>query len=132
MYLIDTSVWIDFLRGNASEAVEKLKQLLRDRVPVGITSAIYQELLQGAESEAHFEKFRDYFGSQRFYHPLDPVVSYCEAARIYFACRRRGITVRSTIDCLIARIAIEQDLALLQSDRDFPGIAQAVPELRLA
>ena len=132
MYLVDTSVWIDFLRGSSTEVVETLKTLLRNRVPLGITAMIYQGLLQGAASEADFKRFRQYFGSQRFYHPLDAVASYLAAARIYFVCRRQGITVRSTIDCLIARIAIEHELILLESDRDFEGIAQALPQLRRA
>jgi len=55
-----------------------------------------------------------------------------EAARIYGACRAAGVTIRSSVDCLIARIAIEHDLALLHDDRDFEDIARVVSELRLA
>jgi len=47
-----------------------------------------------------------------------------EAARLYFVCRRKGVTVRSTIDCLIAAIAIEHKALLLHDDRDFDAIAR--------
>ena len=132
MYLVDTSAWIGFLRGADTAVVNRLRQLLQHGETVGLTAIIYQEILQGAESIQRFEQFRDYFGSQRFYHPLDNKESYVEAARLYFSCRRQGITIRSTVDCLIARIAIEHDLLLLHQDRDFEQLAQVIPELKLA
>ena len=74
----------------------------------------------------------EYLGSQPFYHPRDPVESYREAALIYFRCRRAGVTVRSAIDCLIARIAIEHEVIVLHDDRDFENMAGVIPELILA
>jgi predicted nucleic acid-binding protein len=99
---------------------------------VGLTGVIYQEVLQGVYSESEFERVSEYLGSQAFYHPLDPVQSYTEAARMYFDCRRAGITVRSSVDCLIARVAIEHGLMLLHDDRDFEKMAEVVSELVLA
>lgn len=93
---------------------------------------IYQEVLQGVSSRGEFDRLSEYLGSQTFYHPRDPVESYREAALIYFRCRRAGVTVRSAIDCLIARVAIERELILLHDDRDFENIAEAIPELTLA
>jgi predicted nucleic acid-binding protein len=46
-------------------------------------------------------------------------------------CRRKGMTIRSTIDCLIAQIAIEHDLELLHSDRDFENMVSVIPELKI-
>lgn len=69
---------------------------------------------------------------QSLYHRKDTLSAYTEAARIYFRCWREGITVRSTADCLIARIAIEHDLILLHNDRDFEQIAIVVEDLNLA
>ena len=63
---------------------------------------------------------------QQLFHPKDPVESYAQAARIYFACCRKGITVRSTIDCLIAQIALEHDLFLLHNDSDFIAMATVI------
>ncbi len=131
-YLVDTSVWIEFLNGKPGPAVDQLKTWLMVGKVVGLTATIYQEILQGAASEAHFQKFQTYFSQQPFYHPLDPVASFAEAARIYFLCRRRGLTIRSTTDCLIARVAIEHNLVLLHNDRDFESMATVIPALRLA
>jgi predicted nucleic acid-binding protein len=99
-------------------------------IPFGITSVIYQEVLQGAKSEEEYRVVNKYLVTQRFYHPIDPVGSFARAARIYFDSRRSGITIRSTIDCIIAQIAIEYDLFLLHNDRDFDAMAEVV-QLRI-
>lgn len=127
MILVDTSVFIDFFRGNQSPTVSYFDIILRRAIPFGITSFTYQEILQGAKSETEFEDLQKYLSTQRFYYPKHPVNSYAEAARIYFLCRQKGMTVRSTIDCLIAQIAMESDLILLHSDGDFELIAKVVP-----
>ena len=93
---------------------------------------IYHEVLQGVSSREEFDRLSEYLGSQTFYHPREPVESHREAALIYFRCRRAGVTVRSALDCLIARIAIEHDLTLLHADRDFESMAGVIPELTLA
>jgi predicted nucleic acid-binding protein len=54
-----------------------------------------------------------------------------EAARLYQACPAAGVTIRSTIDCFIAQLAIEHDLVLLHGDRDFERMAEVAPNLRL-
>lgn len=132
MYLVDTSAWLDYLQGRDTGASELLAEVLDRGIPFGITGSIYQELLQGAASEKDFAKLVEYLGTQRFYHPEDPVDSYRQAALLYSRCRRAGITIRSTIDCLIARQAIEGNLFLLHNDRDFVNMARVIPELKLA
>jgi predicted nucleic acid-binding protein len=97
-----------------------------------LTGVIYQEVLQGVSSESEFERVSEYLGSQIFYHPAEPVESYREAALIYFRCRCAGVTIRSAIDCLIARVAIEHSLMLLHDDRDFEMMAEFEPDLTLA
>ena len=128
--LIDTSVWIDFIRGGSRASTARLRGALDRGVLPAITSSIYQEILQGAIDEKMFREFRSYFRGQQFLHPLDPLESHERAARIYFGCRRKGLTIRSTIDCLIAQIAAEHDVPLLHDDRDFEQIAQVLPKLR--
>ncbi len=59
--------------------------------------------------------------------PLDPVAAHVEAARIFYDCRRRGLTVRSSTDCLIAALALEQGHTLLHDDADFDTIARVRP-----
>lgn len=130
MILVDTSVWIDWLRGTTTEAVQRLERILEGGIPFGITGVIYQEILQGADSAASLQRLADYFGSQRFYSPLDTLTTHKGAAELYQACRNQGITIRSTIDCLIAQIALEHELMLLHSDRDFDRLREAAPRLQ--
>ena len=131
MYLVDTSVWVDYLRGKATPQVRTLKELLAGEEIVGVAPIILQEILQGADSDQRFEKWRKYFAGLCCYVPTDSVESYVAAARLYQVCRRAGKTPRSSNDCLIAQIAIEHKLALLQDDRDFVAIAAVSPELQL-
>lgn len=127
MILVDTSILVDFLKGGNKCGSAKLENILSQRIPFGITSFIFQEVLQGASSEKDFAMLRDYLKTQYFYHLKDPVQSYENAARIYVDCRKRGITIRSTIDCLIAETALEHDLLLLHDDKDFENMSQVVP-----
>lgn len=126
MILVDTSVLIDLFKGRENEITSRFRSLIEQQVPFGITSFIYQEILQGAKTEKEYATLKEYLSSQRFFHPKDPVESYAQAACIYFACRRKGITVRSTIDCLIAQIALEHDLFLLHNDSDFLAMAPVI------
>ena len=127
MILADTSVLIDFLQGRGTESGHRLKTVLQQGIPFGINSFIYQEVLQGAKSEKEYRLLKKYLETQRFYHPKDPVESFARAARIYFDCRRKGVTIRSTIDCIIAQTAIENDLYLLHNDSDYDAMAKVIP-----
>lgn len=131
MFLIDTSIWIDYLRRNETRQVRWLRRILDLDFPFGITSQIYQEVLQGADSEPSFDRLKAYLGSQVFYHPEDPVAHAQAAAQLYFQCRRRGFTIRSTIDCSIAQTAIEFQLVLLHADRDFDHIQEVNGDLQI-
>jgi predicted nucleic acid-binding protein len=127
MILVDTSVLIDFLRVVPGEGSRKFEAVLRQGIPFGITSFTLQEILQGAASEKEFSLLNKYLSTQRFYHLKDPVRSFAEAAQIYMKCRKKGITIRSTIDCLIAQTALEHDLLLLHNDSDFTAMAKIIP-----
>lgn len=131
MYLVDTSVWIDYLRGRATQHVRALRELLAGEEIVGTAPIILQEILQGADTVERFDQWRKYFTGLCCYVPADPVESHVAAARLYQSCRRAGKTPRSSNDCLIARIAIENALILLHNDRDFETIAAAAADLRL-
>lgn len=131
MYLVDTSVWIDYFIERKNSAVQFLEEILNNNLPYGITGFIYQEILQGVVSPQDFKNLSDYLLTQRFFHPKHAVVSYELAAKIFFACRRRGLTIRSTIDCMTAQIAVEHGLIILHNDRDFKHIKKIIPELKL-
>ena len=130
MYLVDTSVWIDYIRGRDDAHIHFLRDLLTNPLAVSITPLIYMEILQGARDSTAFERLQDYFSGQRFVDFEQPAISHAAAARIYLGCRIRGVTIRSSIDCLIAQSAIESDLTLLHHDQDFRRIATLVPTLR--
>ena len=127
MILVDTSILIDFFKGTINEGIKKFEAVLHNGIPFGISSIIFQEVLQGANSEKHYNLLKDYLSKQRFYHPKNEVESYAEAARIYFDCRKTGITIKSTIDCIIAQTALEHDLMLLHNDRDFHAMSKVIP-----
>lgn len=132
MYLVDTSVWIDYLAGRETGVTAHFARILDRGEAVALTSDVYQEVVQGISSREEFDRTSEYLGSQTFYHPRDPIDSYREAALIYFRCRRAGMTIRGSTDCLIARVAIEHGLILLHDDRDFEEMAGVIPELALA
>lgn len=86
-----------------------------------------QEVLQGAKDEREWKTLRQTLESQEIVSPVDPLALHVEAARIYFECRRRGLTVRSSTDCFIAALALEHGLVLLHDDSDFDAIARVRP-----
>ena len=124
MVLVDTSVLIAYLKGIEQRATIKLQSILDSGIPYGINSFIYQEALQGVQTRAAFQKLKAYLDTQTFYRLADERESFAQAAQLYVECRKKGITVNSTIDFLIAQTAIENHLALLHHDRDFEKIAQ--------
>lgn len=124
MILVDTSVIIGYLKGEENSAVHKFQYILENNIPFGINSFIYQEVLQGVKTEKDFLQTKKYLGTQRFYSLKDGKESYASAARIYFQCRKKGLTIGSTIDCLVAQTAIENNLYLLHNDSDFDIIAK--------
>ncbi len=130
MYLVDTSVWIDYIQGRDTLAVQLLDELLQNPLAVNLNDQIYLEVLQGAKSEESFDTLKRYFSGQRFSNFEVSRESHANAARLYFECRRKGITVRSSIDCLIAQCALENELILLHQDRDYIKIQSVAPALK--
>jgi predicted nucleic acid-binding protein len=117
MILADSSVWIDYLRDRSSPQVDQLDFLLASPDLI-MADLVLAEVLQGCDTDKEFEKVR------RFLEPI-PVITITDeivaiqAARHYRTLRARGITVRKTIDTLIATRCIVDGHALLYSDRDF-------------
>ncbi|MHB1564570.1 MAG: type II toxin-antitoxin system VapC family toxin [Leptospirillum sp.] len=126
MVLVDSTVWIDHLRGQVSEKTEKLRSLLADG-DVVCTWVIVQEILQGAADPKKLEILRDHFISLPQIPPS--IETHVNASALYARCRWKGITIRSPHDCLIAQTAIEYGVFLLQDDVDFERIAMVEPLL---
>jgi predicted nucleic acid-binding protein len=122
MTLVDTSVWVDFLRGEKSIERETLHKLVEAEEDIAITEIILTETLQGIKKDKDFQTTKDYLLEFPIYRPKG-IETYLEAVRIYRECRKRGKTVRKTVDCIIAAICIENDLPLLHRDSDFNLIA---------
>lgn len=117
MILVDSSVWIDFFRGKTTPQVDLLDQMLGEDL-VSIGDLMMTEVLQGFSNE------RDFNQAQRMLGALDLVEIggrdvMVEAARYFRHLRSRGITIRKTIDTLIATRCIVSGHRLLYSDRDF-------------
>ena len=127
MVLVDTSILIDYLRGTDNAAVGRFQQILDNNIPFGISPLTYLEVLQGTRTEKDFTTVKSYLETHRFFGLADEKESYAAAARIYFDCRKKGITINSTADCLIAQTAIENDLALLHNDADFDRMRKVAP-----
>jgi predicted nucleic acid-binding protein len=121
--LVDSSAWIEYLRATGSAADVRLDEFLARGGLAAVTEPIVQEVLMGAKSEAHAERLRRFIVSFNL-RPLKGLRDAERAARIYRDCRRSGHTVRSSVDCLIAAVALREDLPLLAADRDFEAIAE--------
>ena len=123
MILVDTSVWIDFLQGKDTIHRHTIHNLIAKEEDICLTGIVLTEILQGIHDDKTCQEMKRYLLELPIYEPVD-INTYIEAAGIYRACSKRGKTVRKTIDCLIAAIAIENDLILFHNDRDFNSIAE--------
>ena len=132
MLLVDSSVWIDFLAGRTTKAVKYFREQLEARETFALTELIYLEVLQGVREPNTAKKVSTYLRGQLLLAPRRGLQTYDAAADLYRRCRIAGVTVRSTIDCLIAQIAVEYGAVLLHSDRDYEHIARVEPKLKLA
>ncbi len=118
MILVDTSVWIDFLNGAHSKERHALHRLIEEEEDISITEMILTEILQGIKEDKDFKRVKDYLLELPIHRPKG-TETYLKAAGIYRDCRKRGKTVRKTVDCIIAAICMENNLTLLHKDSDF-------------
>jgi len=131
MILVDTSVLIGYFKGSKGTPYDKMNYLIDNEIPFGICHYVYQELLQGALNEKEFNLLKDYLDSIPFYDLRYGKESFENAALMYMNCRKKGVTVRSTMDLLIAEIAIENDLYLFHNDNDYTNIAKVYKNLKI-
>jgi predicted nucleic acid-binding protein len=129
--IVDTSAWIEFLRGTGSRADLALRQAFNNASAVWIPGVVYREVLQGAGSVQHFIQLQTALDDLAHYVSPDAFELARSASLLYAQCRWQGITIRSPNDCLIAACAIEADLPLLHADRDFLTLASIDTRLKL-
>jgi predicted nucleic acid-binding protein len=129
--LIDSSAWIEFLRRTGSRANVEVREMLQQRPgDVATTEPIVMELLAGATTDRAFAQLDKLSRGIRML-SVDAAVDYRDAAITYRAVRRSGYTVRKTIDCLIAAVAVRTGATLVHRDSDFDLLAAALPDLRV-
>lgn len=114
--LVDSSVWIDYLNGFACPEAEALDQLLKtgDVVTCGLVAVeVFQGLRRDRERDRLERRFRSLTCLE-----TEGLGLYLAAAELYRALRARGITIRSSIDCILVALAESHDCTLLARDRD--------------
>ena len=117
MILVDSSVWIDYFNGSHIWQVELLDKLLQQK-PIIMGDLILAEVLQGFRSDKDFNLAKKFLSAL----PLRTLGGYkvaLQSASHYRELRKKGVTVRKTIDLIIATFCMIENMALLHNDQDF-------------
>jgi predicted nucleic acid-binding protein len=120
--VVDTSVWIDVLNGVDSIGARTCTRLIEDGDPVTLTDVIFTEVLQGLRDDgeaAEVERHLRAFPILR----LQSLDDFALAAELYRIARRSGVTIRKTLDCLVAAPCVRTKAPLLHADSDFDRLA---------
>jgi predicted nucleic acid-binding protein len=122
--LVDTSAWVDFFNDFDSPEADALASLIREEADILTCGVVVAEVLQGLKQTKTLGAIERHFLEMEWLTPSEPR-TYVEAANLYRQLRSRGVTIRSTIDCLIARLADEHGVLLLSKDRDIRLIVES-------
>ena len=122
MVFVDSSVWIDFLNQRITPQTSWLRAP-QNIGTVGLTSFVLTEVLQGIRFDRRFRNAEQFFRAMSVFDSPDRPMAV-RAASNYRALRGMGITIQSTIDCLVATFCIENSYPLLHSDSDFDSFEQ--------
>ncbi|MGI8506350.1 MAG: type II toxin-antitoxin system VapC family toxin [Solirubrobacteraceae bacterium] len=125
MIVVDTSVWIDVLNGVDSPTAATCIRLIETGEPVALTDIVFAEILQGLRDDeaAKVESHLRAFPILR----LQALEDFSLAAELYRSARRSGVTIRKTLDCLIAVPCVRTAAPLLHADADFDRLATCTP-----
>ncbi len=129
MIVVDTSVWIDVLNDARTPAAERCAELIEDGEPVALTDVILTEVLQGLRSEGEARLVEQHLRAFPILR-LERIEDFVLAAELYRRARGAGITIRKTLDCLIAAPCVRTGAPLLHADADFDRLAGCT-ELRI-
>jgi predicted nucleic acid-binding protein len=119
--LVDTSAWVDYLNGFASPAADALTDLLQGDEDICTCGIVVSEVFQGLRRDRERGAIQRSFQDLLFLEPSG-VGLYLRAAELYRSLRKQGVTVRSTVDCIVAALAEEADCALLARNSDMDAI----------
>lgn len=128
MIIVDSNTWADFFNGAPTPHTRRLDSALRDEDDLAVLPIIVTEVLQGFRTEGGFQRARRVLTGLPSIQP--DVNCHVRAARLFRALRKRGVTVRGAVDCVIAQACLDLDAELLSPDADFLRIAHHTP-LRL-
>ena len=123
MIVVDTTVWIDFLEGRGSAFDRHLTELVEVDASLALVDIIYCEVLQGIRDEETYQRTRVSLRAHPILRPHG-LETYETAANLYRAARRRGLTIRRSVDCLIAATCLEAGAEIYHNDRDFDALAR--------
>jgi len=121
MILADSSIWIDFFNDTNNEKVDALVEYL-SRERVISADLVVTEVLQGFRKDSDFLTAVDIFNSIPFHSVLGKEIAL-KSAENFRLLRKKGITIRKTVDMILATYCIENNISLIQNDRDFEMIA---------
>ena len=122
MMVVDSNTWADFFNGARTTHVARLDTALEAEEDLSVIPIIVTEVLQGFRTDTGFQRARRVLVSLSMIHPsLD---THVRAARLYRTLRRRGVTVRGAVDCVIAQTCLDFGAELLSPDADFEHIAR--------
>jgi predicted nucleic acid-binding protein len=122
LILVDTTVWIDLFKGKDTVEVCQLENFLETAEGICICGIILTEALQGVKDDKEYARILERFND--FYFLEISRDTYVRAANLFRTLKKKGITIRKPVDCIIAVVAIENDIPLLHKDRDFDKIHQ--------
>lgn len=122
--LIDTSAWVDFLNGYESLEGMAVCELLKGEDEVCTCGVVVAEVFQGLRGNGAYNEIASLFSEMTFLQ-CSGISSYFKTAELYRTLRKRGVTVRSTIDCLITILAADNGCRILARDRDIAAIVSS-------
>lgn len=122
MIVVDTSVWIDVLGGRRTRQARRCVELIEGGDPVALTDVVFAEILQGLSSDAEAELVERHLRAFPVLR-LEGLDDFALAAELYRTACNKGVTIRNTLDCLIAAPCVRTGAPLLHSDADFDRLA---------
>ena len=122
MMLVDTSAWIDHFNGHPSPEAARLHKAINEHENIALCGIVLTEILLGLRSNEQARKIENLLNAFTWL-PEPDQSDYVQAATIFRHCRSKGVSIRSTIDCLIASLCIRHQIPLLTKDQDFNQIA---------
>ncbi len=130
LIVVDTSVWIDVLAGRRTKQARRCVELIERGDPVALTDVVFTEILQGLSSDGDVELVERHLRAFPILR-LEGLDDFALAASLYRDARKQGVTIRNTLDCLIAAPCVRTGAPLLHADADFDRLASACSSLRI-